>query len=247
MVGAAKRGKAGTGTDERRMESVRRHFDAEARRFDGLVRKLIPHYGEMLEALVAALPFPARRAVEVLDLGCGTGAIGRLVLDRWPRACVTCVDISGRMLAVAHGRIGDSACARFHEADFGRWAIPGRYDAVLSSLAIHHLPDDGAKRALFRRVRRALRPGGAFWNADVVRGSSAGIDRAALAAWVSFMRRAIPEREIRGRWLPTHRREDRPAPLLDQLAWLKRAGFESVDVLWKYYGFAVYGGRLPAP
>ena len=37
--------------------------------------------------------------------------------------------------------------------------------------------------------------------------------------------------------------EDRPAVLMEQLSWLKDLGFADVDVVWKYYSFAVYGGR----
>lgn len=223
-------------------ERVRRHFDREARTFDALIRRLVPGYAEMLEALVGVLPFARGRALEVLDLGCGTGTIGGLVLEVWPRACVTCVDISERMLEVARAKLEACSCARFHAADFARYALDRRYDAVLSSLAIHHLRTGAEKRALFRRIRASLRPGGVFWNADVVRASEPHLDRVSLEAWVEFMRRSVSEREIRRKWLPTHRREDRPAVLVDQLAWLRRAGFSGVDVIWRSYGFAVYGG-----
>jgi tRNA (cmo5U34)-methyltransferase len=30
---------------------------------------------------------------------------------------------------------------------------------------------------------------------------------------------------------------------MDQLAWLAEIGFSEVDVVWKYFNFAVYGGR----
>jgi tRNA (cmo5U34)-methyltransferase len=32
---------------------------------------------------------------------------------------------------------------------------------------------------------------------------------------------------------------------MDQLAWLKDLGFSEIDVIWKYYNFAVNGGRKP--
>jgi tRNA (cmo5U34)-methyltransferase len=30
---------------------------------------------------------------------------------------------------------------------------------------------------------------------------------------------------------------------MEQLTWLAESGFTDIDVLWKYYNFAVYGGR----
>jgi tRNA (cmo5U34)-methyltransferase len=39
-----------------------------------------------------------------------------------------------------------------------------------------------------------------------------------------------------------YREEDRPARFVDQLNRLRDIGFNGVDVIWKYYNFAVYGG-----
>ena len=48
--------------------------------------------------------------------------------------------------------------------------------------------------------------------------------------------------EILDKWIPAYETEDRPAKLIDQLKWLEAIGFHSVDVVWKYYNFCVYGG-----
>jgi tRNA (cmo5U34)-methyltransferase len=39
---------------------------------------------------------------------------------------------------------------------------------------------------------------------------------------------------------------DRPASLMDHLAWLREVGFTSVDCTWRYLKFAVFGGWKPA-
>ena len=57
------------------------------------------------------------------------------------------------------------------------------------------------------------------------------------------MRKQVPEEEINHKWLLKYHREDRPAKLIDQVAWLADLGFVDVDVIWKYYNYAVYGGR----
>jgi len=43
--------------------------------------------------------------------------------------------------------------------------------------------------------------------------------------------------------IPRYLKEDSPAVLVDHLRWLEEVGFSAVDVLWKHYNFAVYGGR----
>jgi tRNA (cmo5U34)-methyltransferase len=57
------------------------------------------------------------------------------------------------------------------------------------------------------------------------------------------MRRNVSREEIEVRWIPKYEAEDRPARLTDQLAWLAEIGFADIDVIWKRYNFAVYGGR----
>jgi tRNA (cmo5U34)-methyltransferase len=58
----------------------------------------------------------------------------------------------------------------------------------------------------------------------------------------AFMRDGVCEADIEGKWIPKYHAEDRPAKLVDQLSWLVAVGFVDVDVLWKHYNFAVYGG-----
>jgi hypothetical protein len=53
----------------------------------------------------------------------------------------------------------------------------------------------------------------------------------------------VSREEIQVRWNPKYEAEVRPARLTDQLAWLAEIGFADVDVIWKRYNFAVYGGR----
>jgi hypothetical protein len=60
--------------------------------------------------------------------------------------------------------------------------------------------------------------------------------------WRAFMRRNLSDQEIEEKWIAKYRVEDHPARLIDQLAWLTAIGFADVDVTWKHYNFAVYGG-----
>jgi tRNA (cmo5U34)-methyltransferase len=63
-----------------------------------------------------------------------------------------------------------------------------------------------------------------------------------MGRWKAFMQRQVPEDEVETVWLQKYSEEDRPAQLVEQLTWLSDIGYSNVDVLWKYYNFAVYGG-----
>ena len=45
--------------------------------FDAIIRRLIPFYEQMINALVLALPCNSSQPIRVIDLGCGTGTIAR--------------------------------------------------------------------------------------------------------------------------------------------------------------------------
>lgn len=78
---------------------------------------------ERLVAMTAALDAtgPPARA---LDVGTGTGAVARLISERWPGAEVTGVDVSPRMIAEARrlGRerydVGDASALPYEDASF---------------------------------------------------------------------------------------------------------------------------------
>ncbi len=204
---------------------------------------VIPHYAQMIEAMVAVIPFEESAAVQVLDLGCGTGTVAKSILRRFPNARVTCIDLAENMIAVAQARLGVRPEIRYVVSDFSSLEINAEYDVAVSSLALHHLATDGDKRQFYRRIYDGLHCGGVFYNADVVLGSSNSLQAVYLERWRTFMRRRIPQQEIEEKWIPNYEDDDRPAKLMDQLAWLAEIGFSEVDVVWKYFNFAVYGGR----
>jgi tRNA (cmo5U34)-methyltransferase len=88
------------------------------------------------------------------------------VVAAFPGVSIELLDGSERMLAEATGRLGDAVRA-VHVADMAAPLPDGRFDAIVSALAIHHL-EDADKRRLFARAQSALRPGGVFVNAEQV-------------------------------------------------------------------------------
>jgi len=225
------------------MDTIRKHFEEEAREFDRIIVTLIPDYPRMVEALVAAIPFENSAPIHVIDLGCGTGTVAERVLGSFPNAQLTCLDLAENMIAMARAKLGHHSHVRYVEGDFNRFDFDRDYDVVVSSLALHHLITNDDKRQFYRRIYGSLRSGGVFYNADIVLGSSDFLQDVYMQEWRRFMHRNVSHEEIEAKWIPKYEAEDRPAKLTDQLAWLTEIGFADVDVNWKHYNFAVYGGR----
>ncbi|HEV2201049.1 MAG TPA: class I SAM-dependent methyltransferase [Bryobacteraceae bacterium] len=224
------------------MDQVKRHFEDEAREFDRVIVSLIPHYAEMLDALVSAVPFQKSARIRAIDLGCGTGTVASRILDDFPNAEMTCLDLAQNMLDMARAKLARHHDVRYFMKDFETFEFDEEYDVVISSLALHHLPADNDKRILYTRVRESLTLGGVFYNADIVLGSSGFLQSVNMNQWRAHMRLSISDSEIESTWLRRYQEEDCPAKLMDQLEWMREIGFADVDVIWKRYNFAVYGG-----
>ena len=224
-----------------RIDRIKAHFEEEAKTFDTVIRKIIPRYNEMVDVLISVIPFARDSRFSVIDLGCGTGTISAAVKSGFPNVDITCVDIAADMLEMAKAKIGgDVHCI---QADLNTFEFPKQYAAVVSSLALHHLETDADKLAFYKKIHSALISGGIFVNIDFVLAGDDTLQNLYMNKWKSFMLQNVSEEEVTNKWLPSHYAEDRPAKLLAHIDMLKECAFSCVDVVCKYYSYAVYMAR----
>ena len=91
----------------------------------------------------------------VLDAGCGSGRITRLLLERLPRGRVIGVDASLSMIDHARETLGDRV--ELIVSDLLELELAEPVDAIFSNATFHWILDH---RRLFERLHDALRPGG---------------------------------------------------------------------------------------
>ena len=114
----------------------------------------------MCEIVVSHVP--RDRAIDLLDVGCGTGSLVFLLAGALPLAAIAGLDVSGPNIRAAEAQKAklDAASAariRFELADY--LARPtAAVDAITSDGVLHLIPGD--TRALFAKLAADIKPGG---------------------------------------------------------------------------------------
>jgi tRNA (cmo5U34)-methyltransferase len=226
-------------------EDIVTHWAAEAANRE---RHHVPHQRFMAELL----PFDDDAEFTFLDLGAGAGALSRVILERYPRSRAILADFSDQMMGAGAQDLQPLA-DRYRYITFdmstSKWPgeIPGAIDAIVSSLFMHHLPDE-RKQSLFAEIFERLVPGGWSLNYDPVTTE----DPVVRETWQRLGELGNPEM-TRRRMHPTHEEHARwenhiryMIPLEQLLGYLRAAGFSGIDVYVKRLEWVVYGGCRPA-
>jgi tRNA (cmo5U34)-methyltransferase len=214
-------------------------FDAHARDYEALRRRLVPSFDLLYGTAVQALELAECELRRVLDLGAGTGLLAAAIATAHPGSELVLFDGSAAMLDQARESLGRRAS--YIVGDLHQAPPAGPWDAVVSALAIHHL-EHPAKRALFARIHDALSPGGVFVNAEQVRGPTDFLD----GVYLRWQERRVRELGAsRSEWEGAleRMRVDRNASVERQLEWLLAAGYTDVDCLFKDHRLAVLFAR----
>jgi ubiquinone/menaquinone biosynthesis C-methylase UbiE len=159
---------------------------------------------------------------KVLDLGCGTGVLCRMIADRLDAEAggmAVGIDAAGEMIRVARRKRENAVC-RFEAMAAEELSFQdASFDAVVSSLFFHHVQLDLKARAL-SEAHRALKPGGKLVIADMhIPTTWMGWLVSHVSRWF-FMQPQIGE-NIRG--------------VLPEL--IKEAGFRPPEIVAQYFGY----------
>ena len=219
------------------------YAEAEAGLYDHTIEWVVPQYALLHEAIREVLR--ARRAAgaptsAVLDVGSGTGAETRAVLEELPDTEVIALDVCAPIQAIHQERASAEELKRTtfvtadvvecidHPCGLRQWLAddsPG-YDMVVTALTIHHL-SHAAKARFYEAAFEALNRGGRLINADLFSLSDTTLDRAALEynlRWIRSQFEAAAEAasiqapkadELTRRWVAHYLNDNLCEPLED--------------------------------
>lgn len=221
------------------------YFGSMVQEFDSLMRRAVPVYDEMLERIVTYSPPSDVRVTSILELGCGTGNLTSALAARHPGASITLVDASPEMLEAARQRLAPRRQVTTIAATFEELELePHSFDLVTSCMAVHHVVD---LTALFRKLQRALVPGGRLIYADQMRGTTAEHHAINWGRLVEFWQRPGNLTELEMHELEEHAQlHDHYVTVPEQLAMLDAVGFGELDCVWRSWMWGLITAEVPA-
>lgn len=217
-------------------KNVKETFERCAAEYDRMIEKIVPYYHEQHKIILSLIPFAKNDKIKALDLGIGTGILGRIILQNFSNSIISGIDISEKMIEVCKETLkgfGDRftlSCGDIEKADFDT-----DYDIVVAGLAIHHLTDN-AKKDFFRKIYKSINNNGVFLIRDIIKSESDRMNELYHKLWCDFERKnGIDPEKIS----EDARKNDIPASVKNHITWLNEAGFKDVDCAWKYNNFAI--------
>src|SRR6056297_1803841 len=158
-------------------EKMRDFFKARVDGYDEHMRMNVDGF-KQIYTVVADPIVPSQQAVDLLDLGCGTGLELEAVFQKLPNARVTGVDLSKEML----NRLGKKYADKHEQitlavGSYLDMSFPEkRYDYALSVMTLHHLTRE-EKVAVYEKIFHTLKDEGIYIEADYVVSPSEEADR----------------------------------------------------------------------
>lgn len=133
---------------------VRQMLGPLERPVSDLYRTFFVDVGQLVRTVRKWVPRPTN----ILEIGCGEGAVCERLIQDFPHAAVTGIDITSRV-----GRLfrGDRSRIRFARATAEEWTSrhPASFDLMLMCDVLHHVPWD-QHITLLRQASQMLKPGG---------------------------------------------------------------------------------------
>lgn len=211
-----------------------------------------PRRDELRSAFLDLIPAERDDSFQVVELAPGAGWLSAAILEQFPNSSLLALDGSEEMLTET-ARALTPYPGRWQTRPFQlldrdwRTQLPTGLRAIVSSLAIHHLPGT-AKRDLFADLHSHLAPGGALLIADLVEPASPFALRHMARAWDDDVERQSTElADSPAAW--EFFRDDHwniytwpdlemdfPSPLVDQIDWLRQTGYTRIDIPWARAG-----------
>ncbi len=162
---------------------------ASASDYDNRIPRFVPGYDLASDLVASLLMAELPPSAYVLVIGAGTGVDLLKLAEAGPGWRLTAVDPSVGMLAHARAKaeaIGVAGRITFVESTLEQANLGTIFDAAVSVLVGHFMPDTGERRAFLAAVHRYLKPGAAYLTIDTANPPDQSFLNQAYDHWATF-------------------------------------------------------------
>lgn len=208
--------------------------------YDKEINNTIPYYSEFYDQTLDVIEQCDYEELHWLDLGCGTGSLEKLALQRFTNAQFVLVDPSEKMLEKAKEKLQDQniqyMCGNSVSIDFD-----SSFDVVTAIQSHHYMHEDERKKAT-ENVYKALKKGGIYISFENVVPEDTDIKEMELLRWGRYQQR-------HGKTQAEAKAHNArcgvnyfPLTVSEHMQLLKQTGFRYVHVFWySYMQMGIYG------
>ncbi len=226
--------------------TVREDFrfnDQVAEVFDDMLDRSIPFYGAVIDAMAEFLRLRLPRGATVYDLGCATGTTLLSLARRLPELELSLVGIDNAPAMLARARrkaemFSKADIIEFRQADITACDIRDA-DAIICNYTLQFIRPL-LRQDFVQRLHASLRDGGVLVLSEKVISHAPDLNRQFIEMYHAFKRRqGYSELEIAAK------REALenvliPFSVEENAALLRRAGFSSQEIFFRWFNFASF-------
>ncbi|MEK3715249.1 malonyl-ACP O-methyltransferase BioC [Paenibacillus sp. FSL R7-0333] len=153
-----------------RISNIRRQFNRSANSYDAHAQVQRIMSDRLAGSFIGWKNKGNVAGLNILEIGCGTGTLTEILINEWPSASITALDIAPAMIKLAEQRVFSAEAniigkitsdrLRLLHADVEMWAPEAptaSFDLIVSNACFQWLSNP---RQTIGQLRRMLRPGG---------------------------------------------------------------------------------------
>lgn len=216
------------------IEEMGTFFNVRAEGYDKHMEDTVNSFKEYYRLIASPLEY-TEAAIEILDLGCGTGLELKEIFKKAPNARITCIDLSKEMLEILKEKYKDKlnqlniVVSSYLEEDLGI----NKYDYVIGVMTMHHFLYD-EKVDIYKKIKLALKESGSYIEGDYV------VSKYYEKKW---LKQRVELLMAQGSEKIKLYHIDIPFALTTQKRLFKEAGFKSFNLIFKEGEHLIYQVR----
>lgn len=199
--------------------------------YDKKIKQTLPYYEDFYAQTIELVKTACGQKVSWLDVGCGTGKMGRaafdsgIALDRF-----VCSDISEEMIGISRDRFR-STDVEFCVCDVQKMPFVSEFDVITAIQVFHYFKPDDRKEAM-KRCYDALKKNGLLISFENVAPFTEDGKAINLEKWKRYQIEHGKTEEESRKHIARYGIGYFPITLEEHLNVMRDCGFKTVEILW---------------